>query len=336
MLSTESNSSIDGSWNEIEDYSEPLESDFERIGKLGGGTYGDVFCVRHRLTGEMFALKQIRDDNEVNGIPATAMREAAILKQLNHQNIIKLYDVFLTDERCYFLLEYMDEDLKRYLDRNRPLDRQMIKNFMYQLFDAMFYCHKHRIIHRDIKPHNILVNHEHQLKLCDFGLGRAFSVPLKSYTHEIVTLWYRAPEILLGSPSYGTPVDMWSLGCIFGEMYQGWPLFHGDSEIDQIFQIFKLLGTPSGNDWPNVFLLPQFKSSFPKFTMQKIQLRQIVDNDEVAYDLLKRLLICDPTIRMAARYALEHSYFAGHKKTLSSITNAKTNHIQYDENNNVI
>ncbi|CAF4792303.1 unnamed protein product, partial [Rotaria magnacalcarata] len=130
--------------------------------------------------------------------------------------------------------------------------------------------------------------------------------------------------------------DMWSLGCIFGEMYQGWPLFHGDSEIDQIFQIFKLLGTPSGNDWPNVFLLPQFKSSFPKFTMQKIQLRQIVDNDEVAYDLLKRLLICDPTIRMAARYALEHSYFAGHKKTLSSITNAKTNHIQYDENNNVI
>lgn len=139
--------------------------------------------------------------------------------------------------------------------------------------------------------------------LLDFvGLARAFTIPMKIYTHEIVTLWYRAPEILLGSLSYGTPVDIWSLGCIFGEMYQGWPLFHGDSEIDQIFQIFKydllqsfdlimaffrILGTPNEDDWPNIFLLPQFKSSFPKFKKQENRLRDMMDHDHKAYDLLQ-------------------------------------------------
>ena len=256
MRSTGYGGLLDCSWYDIENCLQQTESDFQRMGKLGGGqrtslagdrhcsrlfsllgTYGDVFRVRHRVTGEIYALKQIRDEHEANGISATAMREASILKQLNHQNIIKLYDVFLTNERCYFLLEYMDEDLKRYLDKNRPLERQTIKvgrwsrscqssilvlaqNFMYQLLDAIFYCHKHRIIHRDIKPHNILVNSEGQVKLCDFGretrfsphevevvvgLARAFTIPMKIYTHEIVTLWYRAPEILLGSSSYGTP-----------------------------------------------------------------------------------------------------------------------------------
>jgi len=122
---------------------------------------------------------------------------------------------------------------------------------------------------------------------------------------------------------------MWSLGCIFSEMYQGWPLFHGDSEIDQIFQIFKILGTPTEDDWPNIFLLPQFKSSFPKFKIQEYQLREIMDNDDIAYDLLKRLLTCDPTIRIAARYALRHAYFSGYDQK-------KSNQIQYDENNNPI
>ncbi|CAF0744624.1 unnamed protein product [Adineta steineri] len=319
-------------------YIQQTEKDFQRISKLGGGTYGDVFLVRHQITGKLYALKQIRDEHEANGIPATAMREAAILKQLNHPNIVKLHDVFLTDERCYFLLEYMNEDLKRYLDRNRPLERKIIKSFTHQLLEAIFYCHRHRIIHRDIKPHNILVNNEGRVKMCDFGLARAFTIPMKIYTHEIVTLWYRAPEILLGSLNYGTPVDMWAIGCIFGEMYQGWPLFHGDSEIDQIFQIFKLLGTPSEDNWPNIFLLPQFKSSFPKFKMQETKLREIMDNDEIAYDLLKKLLTCDPTIRGAARFAIRHEYFNEHdsKKGLLPITNTKSNRMQYDENNNII
>jgi len=312
------------SWQDIENCSQPKENDFQRLNKLGGGTYGDVFRVRHRFTGEIFALKQIRDEHEVNGISATAMREASILKQLNHSNIIQLKDVFLTDDRCYFLLEYMDEDLKRYLDRNRPLERTIVQSFMYQLFDAICYCHQNRIIHRDIKPHNVLINGNGQVKLCDFGLARAFSVPLKIYTHEIVTLWYRAPEILLGSPSYGTPVDMWSLGCIFGELYQGWSLFHGDSEIDQIFQIFKMLGTPTEESWPNIIFLPQFKPAFPKFKMQNHHLQQMMDNDPVAYDLLKNLLTCDPTIRLAARHALHHNYFTSYHRD------------DFDENNNLI
>ncbi|CAF0893596.1 unnamed protein product [Adineta ricciae] len=338
MPSTGYGGLLDCQWHEIGIYTQQNESDFVRMGKLGGGTYGDVFRVRHRTTGEIYALKQIRDEHEANGMPATAMREVAILKQLSHENIIQLFDVFLTDERCFLLLEHMDEDLKRYLDRSRPLDRRIIKNFMHQLFEAVFYCHKHRIIHRDIKPHNILVNSEGRIKMCDFGLARAFTIPMKVYTHEIVTLWYRAPEILLGSLTYGTPVDTWSLGCIFGEMYQGWPLFHGDSEIDQIFQIFKVLGTPNEETWPNIFLLPQFKSSFPKFKMQETQLREIMDKDEVAFDLLRRLLTCDPSVRIAARSALRHEYFHEHdtKKALASITNTHPNQVRYDANNNLI
>lgn len=303
------NDFLNYSFDEIDSFSTNKENDFFKLSKLGGGTYGDVFRVRHRSTGEIFALKQIRDEHELNGIPATAMREATILKQLNHVNIIKLKDVFFSDERCFFLLEYMDEDLKRYLDRNRPIERSKTRNFMFQLFQAIFYCHRHRVIHRDIKPHNILVNSKGQIKLCDFGLARTFSVPMKVYTHEIVTLWYRAPEILLGSFSYGTPVDIWSLGCIFAELYQGWPLFHGDSEIDQIFQIFKILGTPTEIDWPTIFDLPQFKSSFPKFRVQQDQIDQIMGNDRIAIDLLQKLLMFDPSKRIAARHALRHQYF---------------------------
>lgn len=126
--------------------------------------------------------------------------------------------------------------------RNEGLSPQMVKKFTYQLVRGIYYCHAHRILHRDLKPQNLLIDKEGNLKLADFGLARAFGIPLRSYTHEVVTLWYRSPEVLLGSRHYSTAIDMWSVGCIFAEMAMRSPLFPGDSEIDEIFRIFRYVG----------------------------------------------------------------------------------------------
>lgn len=121
-----------------------------------------------------------------------------------------------------------------------PLPPETVKKFTYQIIQATAFCHAHRVMHRDLKPQNLLIDSEGNVKLADFGLARAFGLPIKTYTHEVVTLWYRAPEVLLGAKEYSTPIDMWSIGCIFAEMAQRRALFIGDSEIDQIFKIFQV------------------------------------------------------------------------------------------------
>lgn len=166
------------------------------------------------------------------------------------------------------------------------LQPELVKKFTLQLIQGVHYCHSHRIIHRDLKPQNLLINKEGNLKLADFGLARAFGVPLRNYTHEIVTLWYRAPEVLLGSRHYSTGVDMWSVGCIFAEMALRKPLFPGDSEIDEIFKIFRTLGTPSEAVWPGVTQLPDYKATFPNW--RKKNLRTMVPTlDADGAELLK-------------------------------------------------
>ena len=144
------------------------------------------------------------------------------LKELQHPNIVRLYDVVHTERKLTLVFEFLDQDLKKYLDVcDSGLDLPILKSFLYQLLTGVAYCHHHRVLHRDLKPPNLLINREGQLKLADFGLARAFGIPVRSYTHEVVTLWYRAPDVLLGSRKYSTPVDIWSVGCIFAEMANG-------------------------------------------------------------------------------------------------------------------
>ena len=184
-----------------------------------------------------------------------------------------------------------------------------MQSYLYQLLKGVAYCHSHRVIHRDLKPQNLLIDMDGALKLADFGLARAFGIPVRTYTHEVVTLWYRAPEILLGSRHYSTAVDVWSVGCIFAELAaNGAPLFKGDSEIDQIFKIFQVMGTPKERDWPGIEELPDYQPSFPSWPAQPLAKRlPALEPDGI--DLLERMLIYEPGKRISAKEALLHPYF---------------------------
>jgi len=282
-----------------------------KLEKVGEGTYGVVFKAKDKQTGELLALKKIRLEAEDEGIPSTAIREIALLKQLHHPNIVKLYDVVHTEKKLTLVFEFVDQDLKKYLDAfgDNGLEIETVKSFLWQLLASIAYCHQHRVLHRDLKPQNLLINMEGDLKLADFGLARAFGIPVRNYTHEVVTLWYRAPDVLMGSRKYSTTVDIWSVGCIFAEMVNGRPLFPGSSENDQLMKIFKTLGTPTKKTWPTVEL-PDHKQldNMPIFPVQN--LKKIVKRlDNVGIDLLSRMLQYDPQKRISADAAMKHPYF---------------------------
>lgn len=242
------------------------------------------------------------------GVPSTAIREISILKELSHPNVVQFKDVVHADKKLYLVFEYLDQDLKRFMDSVPALRPALVKSYLFQLINGIAFCHAHRVLHRDLKPQNLLIDRTGKLKLADFGLARAFGIPVRHYTHEVVTLWYRAPEILLGSKKYSTPVDIWSIGCIFAEMVMRNPLFPGDSEIDQLHKIFHALGTPTEEMWEGVSNLPDYSTRFPNW--YKRHIGETVKNlDTQGLDLLSQMLIYDPEKRITAQGALSHPFF---------------------------
>merc|ERR1719160_1308775 len=235
--------------------------------KIGEGTYGTVYKATHKKTGQRVAIKKIRVEHEEEGVPSTAIREISLLKECEHPNVVSLIEVCSSTNALHLVFECLDMDVRMYLKKNGAFKGTDLKNSAFQCFKAIEFCHEHRILHRDLKPQNVLIDCQSKcLKLADFGLARAFQIPLRAYTHEVVTLWYRAPEILLGQAKYATPMDIWSLGCIVTEMATAQALFPGDSEIDTIFKIFQKLGTPTDEVWPGVHSLRDFKPTFPQWT----------------------------------------------------------------------
>jgi serine/threonine protein kinase len=296
-----------------------FEEHYERIEKkpLGEGTYGEVFKARDTTNGTIVAMKRIKLDQEEEGMPSTAIREISLLKELSHENVVQLLDVHCSNantKKLYLVFEFMDLDLKRYVKGQGSLPNSVVQSFSYQLLSGTECCHAHRVLHRDLKPQNLLIDPARLvLKIADFGLARAFAVPIPKYTHEVVTVWYRAPEILLGSQTYSVPVDIWSCGCIIAEMATLQPLFPGDSEIDTIFRIFRKLGTPDKSVWEDVHDLPDMKTTFPQWRPRGWENMPRMKDvfKAVGIQLVQALLQYDPKARLSARRAMSHPYFEG-------------------------
>ncbi|KZV84246.1 Pkinase-domain-containing protein [Exidia glandulosa HHB12029] len=285
-----------------------------QLEKLGEGTYATVFKGRSRTTNEIVALKEIHLDAEVEGTPSTAIREISLMKELKHPNILALHDVIHTETKLVLIFEFCDQDLKRYMDThgNRgALDPVTVQSFMYQLLRGIAFCHENRVLHRDLKPQNLLINRKGELKIGDFGLARAFGVPVNTFSNEVVTLWYRAPDVLLGSRTYSTSIDTWSCGCIFGEMIQGQPMFRGRDNNDQLLHIMRVIGTPSelvlrkmATDSPEITL-----RTFTRYAKQPWQ-AVLPRAHPQALDLMDQILQFEPSARLPPADGLKHPYFS--------------------------
>ncbi|KAL2093548.1 hypothetical protein ACEWY4_010860 [Coilia grayii] len=280
-----------------------------KLDKLGEGTYATVFKGRSKLTDNLVALKEIRLEHE-EGAPCTAIREVSLLKDLKHANIVTLHDIVHTEKSLTLVFEYLDKDLKQYMDDcGNIMSMQNVKIFLFQILRGLAYCHRRKVLHRDLKPQNLLINDRGELKLADFGLARAKSVPTKTYSNEVVTLWYRPPDVLLGSSEYSTQIDMWGVGCIFYEMAAGRPLFPGSTVEDELHLIFRLLGTPTEVTWPGISTIDEFKSyNFPKYRPQPfINHAPRLDLDGI--DLLLSFLKYESKKRISAEEAMRQAYF---------------------------
>eukprot|EP00931_Biecheleriopsis_adriatica_P086839 TRINITY_DN6140_c0_g1_i1.p1 TRINITY_DN6140_c0_g1~~TRINITY_DN6140_c0_g1_i1.p1 ORF type:complete len:318 (+),score=69.14 TRINITY_DN6140_c0_g1_i1:99-1052(+) len=290
-----------------------ITSRYTILEKIGEGTYGTVYKATCKQTGEPVAIKKIKILYEDDGVPATALREIALLKELNHENVVQLMDVYSSRTNLHLVFECLDMDLREYLKRHGPFQGALLRSSSFQCFHGIEFCHGRRVLHRDLKCQNVLIDLESmRLVLADFGLARAFNVPMKVYTHEVVTLWYRPPEILLGQEKYGPSTDMWSLGCIFAEMATSQALFTGDSEIDTIFRIFRVLGTPDEEVWPGVSRLRDFKQSFPKWKDTDFaEVRQAAGPSfgEDGVDVLRQCLKYNLADRPSAKKLLRHPFF---------------------------
>mmetsp|Transcript_46508 Transcript_46508/g.101204 ORF Transcript_46508/g.101204 Transcript_46508/m.101204 type:complete len:321 (+) Transcript_46508:106-1068(+) len=299
---------------------------FQVIQKLGEGTYGKVYKAACHQTQQVRALKRIPIVMDEDGVPATAIREVSLLKECDHPNVIRLYDVFSLDRALYLVFEYVDMDLRIFLKRNGAFrNPHALKNAAFQCIRGTAFCHGRQVLHRDLKPQNVLVDSTGQhLKLADFGLARLFDVPLRAYTHEVVTLWYRAPEILLGHRKYATPTDIWSLGCIVAEMATAQVLFPGDSQIDTIFKIFRRLGTPSDEVWPGFSTLLNFTEEFPKWRNTELDdVRSRAPSlGSRGVGMINACLRFNPVERPSARGLLQHNFFE--KAPLSEVVCAET------------
>ncbi|CAB4373453.1 unnamed protein product [Rhizophagus irregularis] len=287
-------------------------TDYEIKDKLGEGTFGEVHKGIHKKTKNVVALKRILMHNEKEGIPITAIREIKILRQLSNPNVVTLSDMAFEygdkedQPSIYMVFPYMDHDLAGLLEnKDVQFAAPQIKCYLRQLLEGTFYLHQQRILHRDLKAANLLIDNNGILKIADFGLSRPI-INDKSLTGCVVTRWYRSPELLLGAKRYSPAIDMWAIGCVFGEMLKRQPILMGNSDIHQLEIIYKLCGTPTTDTFKDLGI-SDLQVEPEKESPRKV-IAEYERYGEQAADLMDKLLVLDPRQRLNAFQALDHDY----------------------------
>lgn len=302
---------------------------YERLARVSEGTYGVVWKARDLATKEIVALKQIKFDSDQQknqGFPVTALREISVLLALNHECIVSVKEMVVGsgDDKVFMVMDFFELDLQEAIKQKRQypnvLRQSELKGTMRQILAGTSHMHEKWFLHRDLKTSNILVHKSGRVALCDFGLARRYQDPPRALTMLVVTLWYRAPELLFGEAKYGPTVDVWSLGCIFGELICQEAIMQGQGELDQIDKIFAMVGVPTEETWPGFSKLPG-AGIFRWKTSKEIQLpKKFPVNapphfrqtflDGNGFDLLSKMLALDPEKRISAEQALQHPYFS--------------------------
>lgn len=325
-----------------------LRPTYEKVSRIGSGAYGEVWKARDTLNPDMMvALKRIRSPSDEEGVSPSLIREVSSLIELkrhNNEHIVKLLDVChgthnIRGAELYLVFEHVDQDLATYLMNAPPagLTANQIKSIMYQLLDGISVIHENRIEHRDLKPQNVLITNSGLVKIADFGLARLYK-PNSVQTSVVATLWYRSPEVLLaGKDGYASAVDMWSAGCIFGEIVRREPLFQGTSENSQLVKIFEIIGSPHEREWPRGTSLAY--ASFAGYS--EMDFNELFPNlDHHAINLIKRMLSFNPERRITAKSALLHSYFHNYTLRMEPIVRkhennlSTSNHLRTPEHTN--
>lgn len=288
---------------------------YEKLGKIGEGSYGVVLKCRNKETGKIVAIKKFLESEDDAQIRKIALREIRMLKHLKHGNLVNLQEVFRRKRKLHLVFDFIDRTVLDELDSHPGgIPEEGIRQILWQTLKAVEFCHANNIIHRDVKPENILVSKQGVVKLCDFGFARSLSGPGAVYTDYVATRWYRAPELLVGDTQYGPPVDVWAIGCVFAEMLTSRPLWPGRSDIDQLYHIIQTLGslTPrhiqifSANSYFNGLNIPEPEPE----NMRPLELRYHSFGN-VAISFLKCSLDVEPTSRWTCSQLLDHPYFDG-------------------------
>ncbi|XP_053325026.1 cyclin-dependent kinase 11B-like [Spea bombifrons] len=287
--------------------------EFQCLNRIEEETYGVVYRAKDKKTDEIVALKRLKMEKEKEGFPITSLREINTILKAQHPDIVTVREIVVGSnmDKIYIVMNYVEHDLKSLMETmKQPFLPGEVKTLMIQLLRRVRHLHDNWILHRDLKTSNLLLSHSGILKVGDFGLAREYGSPLKPYTPIVVTLWYRAPELLLGAKEYSTAIDLWSVGCIFGELLTQKPLFPGKSEIDQINRIFKDLGTPSEKIWPGYNELPAVKKmTFTEYPYNNLRKRFGALLSDQGFDLMNKFLTYCPAKRISSEDALKHEYF---------------------------
>ncbi|PAA73016.1 hypothetical protein BOX15_Mlig023521g1 [Macrostomum lignano] len=283
------------------------------LGRIGEGAHGIVFKAKHIESGELVALKKVMLRRIEEGIPNAALREIKALQEIeDNPYVVRLRDVFSHGAGFVLAFDFMSSDLAEVIRNcDKPLAESQVKSYMVMLLKGVHFLHSNQIMHRDLKPANLLISATGMLKIADFGLARVFQRLQgdRQYSHQVATRWYRAPELLYSARRYDEGVDLWAVGAVFGEMLANSPLFPGESDIEQLYCVTRVLGTPSEASWPGMGDLPDYnKISFDQLSPVPFE-ELLPDASQAAVDLLKKFLVYRSDRRVRAGKALLDPYF---------------------------